>query len=47
MLKNVFAAVRREQLMVIFFNDVRDVRESWIESSYKFKFARHSTAFHD
>jgi len=27
MLKNVFAAVRREQQIVMFFNDVRDVRE--------------------
>jgi len=27
MLKNVFATVRREQQIVMFFNDVRDVRE--------------------
>jgi len=27
MLKNVFAAVRREQQIVMLFNDVRDVRE--------------------
>jgi len=27
MLKNVFAAVRREQQIVMFFDDVRDVRK--------------------
>jgi len=34
MRKNVFAAVRRKQLIVTFF-DVRDVRKRWIEGSYK------------
>ena len=33
--KNVFAAVRRKQQIVMFFDDVRDVRKRWIEGSYK------------
>ena len=35
MLKNFFAAVRREQQIVTFFDDVRDVRKRWIKCSYK------------
>jgi len=35
MLKNVFAAVRRAQQIVMLFDDVRGVRKCWIEGSYK------------
>ena len=35
MRKNVFAAARREQQIVMFFDDVRDVRKRWIKGSYK------------
>ena len=34
MRKNVFAAVRREQQIVVLFDDVRHVRKRWIEGSY-------------
>ena len=34
MLKNVFAAVSREQQIVMFFDDVRDARKRWIKGSY-------------
>ena len=35
MLKNIFAAARRAQQIVMLFDDVRDVRKCWIEGSYK------------
>ena len=35
MLKDFFAAVRRQQQIVMFFDDVRDVRECRIKCSYK------------
>ena len=33
--KNVFAPVRGEQQIVMFFDDVRDARKRWIKGSYK------------
>ena len=35
MLKNVFAAVRRAQQIVMLFDDLSDVRKCWTEGSYK------------
>ena len=35
MLENAFAAMRREQQVEMFFDDVRDVRKRWIKGSYK------------
>ena len=35
MLENAFAAMRREQQVEMFFDDVRDVRKWWIKGSYK------------